>query len=116
MSFKGTHSVYFSSSFYIINQKPMIPRTDFYCITKWVARSSGCNSAVHLLILWFRVYQSDGAIIQYKYINRVYFDCKTKLCLIVPGRHGKYIFTQEIFYQQGILDDINEQVTSFLDW
>ena len=21
--------------------------------------------------------------------NRVYFDCKTKLCPIVPGRHGK---------------------------
>ena len=25
--FKGTHTVYFSSSLYIINQKPMIPRT-----------------------------------------------------------------------------------------
>ena len=39
--FKGTHTVYFSSSLYIINQKPMIPRTDFHCITTWVARSSG---------------------------------------------------------------------------
>ena len=39
----------------------------------------------------------------------------TKLCLFVPGRHGKYIFTQESFYLQGILDDINEQGTSFLD-
>ena len=27
----------------------------------------------------------------------------------------KYIFAQEIFYLQGILDDINEQDTSFLD-
>ena len=27
----------------------------------------------------------------------------------------KYIFTQECFYLQGILDDINEQDTSFLD-
>ena len=27
----------------------------------------------------------------------------------------KYIFTQEGFYLQGILDDINEQGTSFLD-
>ena len=44
-----------------------------------------------------------------------YFDCKTKLCLIVPGRHGKYIFTQEIFNLQGILNDINEQDISFLD-
>ena len=31
--FKGTHAVYFSSSLYIINQKPMIPRTHFHCIT-----------------------------------------------------------------------------------
>ena len=38
---KGTHTVYFSSSLYIINQKPMIHRTDFHCITTWVARSSG---------------------------------------------------------------------------
>ena len=28
---KRTHTVYFSSSLYIINQKPMIPRTDFHC-------------------------------------------------------------------------------------
>ena len=35
--------------------------------------------------------------------------------LIVPGRHGKYIFTQESFYLQGILNDINEQDTSFLN-
>ena len=27
----------------------------------------------------------------------------------------KYIFAQEIFYLQGILNDINEQDTSFLD-
>ena len=31
--FKGTHTVYFSSSIYIINQKPTIPRTHFHCIT-----------------------------------------------------------------------------------
>ena len=28
-------------SFYIINQKSMIPRIHFHCITTWVARSSG---------------------------------------------------------------------------
>ena len=28
---KGTHAVSLSSSFYIINQRPMIPRTDFNC-------------------------------------------------------------------------------------
>ena len=38
---KGTHTVYFSSSLYIINQKPMIHRTDFHCITTLVAHSSG---------------------------------------------------------------------------
>ena len=37
---KGTHTVYFSSSLYIINQKPIIPRTH-NCITTWVASSSG---------------------------------------------------------------------------
>ena len=40
-SFKGTHTVYFSSSLYIINQKAMIPRTHFHCITTWVACPSG---------------------------------------------------------------------------
>ena len=38
-----------------------------------------------------------------------YILIKIKLCLIVPGRHRKYIFTQESFYLQVILDDINEQ-------
>ena len=31
-----THTVYFSSSLNILNQKPMIHRTDFHCITTWV--------------------------------------------------------------------------------
>ena len=70
---------------------------------------------MHLLILWFRFYQPDGAI-QYKYLNRVYFDCKTKLCLIVPDREGNYNFMQQGFYLQGILNNINEQDTSFLDY
>ena len=34
---------------------------------------------------------------------------------IVPGRQGKYIFTQESFFLQGIVNDINEQDTFFLD-
>ena len=42
-----------------------------------------------------------------------YFDCKTKLCLIVPGRQEKmYFYTRKL---QGILDDIREQDISFLD-
>ena len=45
-----------------------------------------------------------------------YFDCKTRLCLIVPGRQEKIYLAQESFYLQRILDDINEQDTSsFLD-
>ena len=61
-------SIHFSSSLYIINQKPMIHRTDLHCITTWVARSSGWNLPVHLLILWFRFHCPDGAIIQYKFL------------------------------------------------
>ena len=38
-----------------------------------------------------------------------YFDLKTKLCLIAPGRQAKFSFSQESFYLQGILNDINEQ-------
>ena len=41
LKLKGTHTVNFSSSLYIINQKPMINRTHFHCITTWVASSSG---------------------------------------------------------------------------
>ena len=93
----------------------MIPKTDFHCITTWVARYSGRNLSMPLLILWLCIYCPDGAIIQYKYLNRVYFNCKTKLCLIVPGRQGKYIFKLESFFLQCILDDINKQDTFFLN-
>ena len=34
---------------------------------------------------------------------------------LIPGRQGKYISTQESFYLQGILSEINEQDTSFPD-
>ena len=44
-----------------------------------------------------------------------YFGCKTKLCLIVPSRQEKMYFCTKSFYLQGILDDLNEQDTSFLD-
>ena len=48
-------------------------------------------------------------------LSNINFYCKTRLCLIVPGRQEKYIFAQESFYLQGTHDDINEQDTSFLD-
>ena len=108
---KGTHTVYFSSSLYIINQKPMMPITHFHCITTWVASSSGLNSAMHLLILWFW-FTSQMAVLSN--IN-FYFYCKTRLCFIVPGRQEKIYFCTKSFYLQGILDDINEQDTSVLD-
>ena len=38
---KGTHTIYLSSSLYIINQKPMIPRIYFHCIRTWVAHVLG---------------------------------------------------------------------------
>ena len=50
-----------------------------------------------------------------KCLNEVYSDCKTKLCFVVPDRHGKCILTQTSFYLQGILDNINEEDTSFVD-
>ena len=67
---------------------------------------------MHLIILWFR-FTSQMALLSN--IN-FYFDCKIRLCFIVPGRQEKkYIFAQESVYLQGILDDINEQDTSFVD-
>ena len=52
------------------------------------------------------------ALFQYKYPNRVSFDCKTITVPLVPGRHGKYIFTQKSVYPQGVLNGMDE---SFLD-
>ena len=44
-----------------------------------------------------------------------YFDWKTRMCLIFPGRQEKIYFAQESFYLQGMLDDVNEQDISFVD-
>ena len=44
-----------------------------------------------------------------------YFDCKPDCALQFLAGKRKYIFAQESFYLQGILDDINEQDTSFFD-
>ena len=43
---KGTNTVFFSISFHIINQKPIIPRTDFHYKTTRIAHSSGRNSTM----------------------------------------------------------------------
>ena len=45
----------------------------------------------------------------------IYFDCKTKLCLIVPGRHSKIYFYTRKFLSTRYSQLIKEQDTSFLD-
>ena len=98
---KGTHTVYFSSSLYIIIQKPMIHGIDFHCITTWVAHFSGRNSAMHLLICG-SVFTRQMALL---FNINFYFDCKIRMCIIVPGRHEKMNFCARKFlstrYTQG---------------
>ena len=55
-------------------------------------------------IMLFLVDKPYDALIQYKYPNRVYFHCKTKL--------EKYAFAQEYFHLQGIFSYINEMDSS----
>ena len=109
--FKGTHSVYFSNSLYSIYQKPMIPRIHFYCINHMGCTPFWVKFGTHLLILWFRFANQMALLSNINF----YFDCKTRLCIIVPGRQEKIYFAQERFCLQGILDDIKEEDTSFLD-
>ena len=85
----------------------MIPRTDFHCITTWVAGSSGEIRQCICLFCGF-VFTSQIALL---FNINIYFDCKTKLCLTVPDRHEKiYIY----LHKKGILNDINKQDSSFL--
>ena len=93
----------------------MKPRTDFHSTTTRVACSLG-EIQQCICIFCDSVFTSQIALsfsVNY-YLNRAYFDCKTKLCLIGHGRQGKYIFPKESFFLQGILNDINEQDTPFL--
>ena len=64
---KVTNTVYFSSSLYIKNQKPMIPRTHFHCITMGCTlfRVKFGHAFAYFVVL---VYKTDGAIIQYKFL------------------------------------------------
>ena len=76
----------------------MIPRTGFHCITTWVARVYGF------------VFNSQMALL---FNVNFFFDYKNRLYFIVPGMYEKVIFAQENFCLQGVLNDINEQDTSF---
>ena len=69
------------------------------------------GNALILLILWFR-FTSQMALLSN--IN-FYFDCKTRLCLIVPARQGKIYFCTRKFLFTRYINDINEQDTSFVD-
>ena len=44
-----------------------------------------------------------------------YFDYKTRLCLIVPGRHEKIYFAQESFIYKVYSTIYHKQDTSYLD-
>ena len=48
--------------------------------------------------------------ILYKYLSRVYFGCKTKLCLTVPGTYGNIFLHKKVS-----IHIINKQDTSFPD-
>ena len=76
----------------------MLPRTDFHCIT------TCC------MFFWVKFFNAFVYfVIQYKYLETQYILIarQLKLSLIVPGRQGKYIFTQGSFYLESILNDIN---------
>ena len=72
---KGTHVIYFSTSFHNVNQIPMLPRTTFHCETQGMNVLLGESRQCIYVI-------TDGTLIPCKYLNRVYFYCKTKLRLI----------------------------------
>ena len=109
---KGTHTVYFitCSSFYIINQKPMIPTTDsFYnrmgCIFFWV------NGQCIGLLFSFVITRQRALLFN--------INIKTEYILIARPHcalAGKVnIFLHKKFLYKIILNDINEKNTSFLD-
>ena len=47
----------------------MIPRSDFHCITRWVAHSVKIGNA-------FAYFVVSLLTSKYKYLNKVFFDCK----------------------------------------
>ena len=79
---KGTHTFHFNSSLFIINQKPMIHRTDFHCITTWVHALLG---EIWQCICFFLGFKFTGQMAQLFQIN-FYFHNKIRLCLRVEHR------------------------------
>ena len=90
----------------------MIHRTDFHCITPHGLHDLLGEIRQSIYLFFGFVFTSQMTLL---FNINFYFDCKIRVCLIAPGRHEKFISAQESFYIQGILNDINEQGTSFLD-
>ena len=65
---------------------------------------------------WVKFGNADGAIIQYKYQNRVCFDCTTKMCLIVLAGMENIFLHKKVSIYKVYFNEINEQDTSFLDY
>ena len=92
---------------------PVSPRTIFACKT---IRLHVLLGEIRQCIYVFLVQQPNGALIQYKYLNSVYFYCKTKLRHRVSGRQkNMFLHKKVFFYLQGIFSYINERDTPFLD-
>ena len=88
----------------------MIHRTDFLLTTR-VARFLLGEIRQCICVFCGFVFTSQMALL---FSINFYFDCKIRLCLIVPGRHEKIYFCTRKFLS--ILNDINKQGTSFLDY
>ena len=89
-----------------------IHRTYFHCITTWPLHA--LLGEIWQCICLFCCFVFTSQMVLLFNIN-FYFDCKIRLCLIVPGRHEKIYFCTRKFLSTLILNDINEQETSFLD-
>ena len=80
LSFKGTHTVYFSSSLYIINEKPMIPRMIQTLVSYNILSFKGTHT----------VYFSSSLYIinQKPMIPRIHFHCITTCMTWVARSSG----------------------------
>ena len=58
----------------------------------------------------FFLYKQEGAFIQQKHLNRVYFYCQTKLYLVVCVMQEKNVFAQEsLYYILGSVILVNQE-------
>ena len=106
---KGTHTVYFSSSFYIINQKPMIPSTDFHGllvlqgeIQQYICLFCGFVFTSQVALLFNLNTQTENIL--FARPNCAYSSWQARnICF----------YTRKVLSRSIILKDINEQHTFF---